>query len=153
MFKAGDVVKIINQTLQFGGAFGEVTETKRRDKTGHTVKVKICQAFSHMAGAFFAEEREKWYKPEELEKHPDYPPAIKADILFKGLYHQIQSYQLPFNPGGDCQYNDCSREAIKRCMINIYGAVCEVDLCGEHAEEFNGHWLENFPWKHKKASV
>ncbi len=143
MFEFGDVVQVIVPGINFYTAFGEVIDTKKEDSTGHTIKVNIHGTFRYMSGAFFKSEREIWYKPEQLEKHPDYPLEVNFPNSLK-----IYKLENPLTPGkNDCCHENCVKKATKRIAFSIHGIVYEVDVCNIHSKKYHLKWLDNFPWK------
>lgn len=49
---------------------------------------------------------------------------------FQGWSTNVSKYK---HPGGQCQQDGCYKYAIKRIRLNIWGCLCEYDVCDEHA--------------------
>lgn len=78
-------------------------------------------------------------------------PAMRANRKFgPNKWHTVNYYSEPFQPGTPCQHDGCDVLAAARIMVNIWGSVCEVDVCEEH-RSFDGKLLDEFPWKKKIA--
>jgi hypothetical protein len=41
-----------------------------------------------------------------------------------------------------CNCRSCKEPAVKRIAVNVWGSVCEADVCEKHAE-LNGKWVDS----------
>jgi hypothetical protein len=72
-------------------------------------------------------------------------PEMRANRLFgRMMWHSTYTFKKAF-AGGACNHKQCPAAATRRIMVNIWGSVCEYDVCEEHGAEYHGKLLDEFP--------
>ena len=93
------------------------------------------------------------YEEAELRVDTGWTPKNRAFWLFgRHVWHSLSPITEPFEAGGDCGHEDCPHHTVQRCMVNILGIACEVDLCGGHRDEYHGKSIEHFPWRKQRTA-
>ena len=87
------------------------------------------------------------FSGKNLDVVNDFPVEIKAERLFGNTYMRLFVLDKPLDKSSECKHKDCTQKVGKRAMVNIWGSVYEVDVCDDHFVEYNGHLIDDFPWK------
>lgn len=87
------------------------------------------------------------YPEEELRQDADWTPKNRANKLFtRSGWHSLSTLTEPINPTKECMHKDCvDGKRTTRIMVNIWGSVCEYDVCDVHATQYHGSRLDDFP--------
>ncbi|MEK7138221.1 MAG: hypothetical protein AAB787_01805 [Patescibacteria group bacterium] len=87
------------------------------------------------------------FKESDLRKDKDYTMEVKAYHLFgAGMFHHLAPLKHPFSLENKCMHEKCAESATNRALVNIWGTVCEVDVCKGHSD-WHGNCADSFPWK------
>lgn len=142
----GNIVKVYGTETSFDGAYGIVGKVFIGEEK-ENVGVTFGKDKSHLFGFQFKKNGIMMFSDKNLEVVEDFPVEVKAEHLFKGSYMVIRSPKEPLDKNSECRHDNCLQKAEKRAMVNIWGSVCEVDVCSQHFDEYNGHLIDSFPWK------
>ncbi|MFC1598532.1 hypothetical protein ACFL2U_00775 [Patescibacteria group bacterium] len=144
----GSIVTVHCPESSFDGAQGEVVkvlaETEEED-----VLVKFGPAHSHLVGHCLTE-KDGWiaFCEKDLQKEEDWNWENRAILLFgESSFHHVYTYKDEFVAGQPCKHRDCEQPTTRRIMVNIWGTVMEKDVCAQHAEQYHGKRLDEFPDK------
>lgn len=71
-----------------------------------------------------------------------------CNALFgRNMWHTRFILKTPFIPGyRECMHENCEKKALLRIMVNCWGAVCDHDVCPNHAV-YHGCNCDGFPGK------
>ncbi len=85
----------------------------------------------------------------DLEPQTDFTPENRADRLFPRHWHHFAVFDDPWDPAQnrDCQHLPCGAKATKRVMVNVWGTVCELEMCDSCATQWHGKRVEDVPAK------
>ncbi len=140
-----DVLIIVPDDDYFHGADGVVKSIGDEKVTVEFGK-EYYSIFSHM-GRY--NETTEEFESNELQKFDIvYHLEIKATRIY-GRDHFHHLYQIPyrFSPKNDCMHHDCTKKSTKRIIFNVWGSVCEYDVCDEHAKSNDGYCGDEFNMK------
>lgn len=143
MVEVGSIVTILPEEFRFHGKQGEVIDIiDDGDKDGN-ILVRIEAPDAHPPNP------EVRCKETELQIDQEWSLEIRANRVFgSGKYHSLHSLSNPFDPEKECS-EDCQVKNSRRVLINIWGSVCEFDLCEPHAKEWHGKHADSLPKKKK----
>lgn len=144
MLEKGNVVTICLPESSFNGIQGEVAG---RVADTNEVLVKLSPNDEYLLGYCATEEEKQIRFPESaLKKNDCWSPENLAVILWgKHMFHSLQVLKAKFVPGGKCRHKDCQKPIAKRIMVNIWGTAIQYDVCEEHAQQYHGKCLDDFP--------
>lgn len=147
--EVGNIVTITLADSLFNGKQAEIVEIADDGNEDGNIGVILGRDGEHLVGYCRTdEERIVHFKENELHLDDDWSPMNKAFKLFgPDMWHRVLSLKRPFDPERDCMHEGCYKKNTFRAMINIWGSVCEADLCDVHCEEWHGKCVESFPWK------
>lgn len=80
----------------------------------------------------------------------DTTPEMRANRLFPRHWNVVYFNPTPFQPGGPCQAATCEGgtvATVRRIMVNIWGTVCEYDVCEACGERYHGKMMDDFPYR------
>lgn len=145
--KIGDIVTIVSDRSLYNGEQGEVVEINDEDgDEDGPVGIKFdpqqikFNAFKHAECIVRHED-------DELRVDNGWACTTLATRLYPGYYHTTYTFKHPFDPSLPCMCEGCSENASRRCVINEWGNVSEIDLCEPHAAEAHGKLFEQYHWK------
>ncbi len=145
--KIGDIVTVVSEESMYHGEQGEVVEINDGDDDGDGpigVKFDPWQILYHVSQP---EECIVQHRDDQLRVDSGWSCKTLAPRLYPHYYHTTISFQYPFDPALPCMHEGCREPLARRCVFNIVGSVCEVDLCCAHATEIHGKCGMSFPWK------
>jgi hypothetical protein len=146
----GDVVTVTLQHSIYEGQQGEAVEIVNDGDPDGTINVKFGPWCSYLFDDMSRDSVTIRFLETELRRDVDWSFEVNIIRLFgrEGLMWRSASRLVdPLNPQSECRINGCLERAARRCLINIWGTVHEVDLCVDCAEEFNGISCERLPNK------
>jgi hypothetical protein len=150
----GTVVTVFTPDTVFTGKQGilEVDATNPTQDVG----VRFGRELSYLFGFSFKPEGEVVEFPAgQLRPDADFTIEIRVERLFgRNCWNQVYSFKKPFDPaaGHECNREGCTARATKRILVNIWGTVCEHEVCGPCAEQWHGKLVDDFPAKNKRAA-
>jgi hypothetical protein len=141
----GDIVTVTAENLYFEEQ-GQVVEIKNDGDSDGPIGVKFgrwCQTVpSHKSDITVR------FEEVELRKDPDWSLQVKVFRCYgNDLWHSLYSIPEPFDPQKQCKAKGCQDLNVRRCLINIWGSVYEIDLCENCAKAYHGMMGESFPDK------
>ena len=142
----GKIVKVHGTGTSFDDAYGVVAKVSPGEGE-ENIGITFGRDMRYMFGSQFKKDGIMLFSEKNLKMVEDFPSKIKAELLFKDSYSRLYTLNKPLNKDSECGHKDCPKKAEKRAMINVWGSVYEVDVCPQHFEEFNGHLIDDFPWK------
>lgn len=83
----------------------------------------------------------KFVRPE------DATPEMRANRMFPRMWNVIYTNPAPFVAGGPCMRDGCTTPVARRILVNIWGTVCEYEVCGPCGEQWHGKLVDDFPCK------
>ncbi len=159
-FNIGDVVEI--------WPCDQFEDFALRNKKGEVVDVdpeRGAQCIRVKAGGFARgsygriEKGHVWCEPDELEIQEDgWTQEDRATFLFGSSWHSMWNLKFPWQEGNPCMHSAHDGQdrppAVRRVMMNIWGSVCELDMCEEHLE-YDGRCADSAPygepWRRKET--
>ena len=150
--ETGNIVRVVMEGSGFKGLQARVVSVI---SDGHidgpiTVEFGEYQDSWLFGGPFYGEQgedkNEKRYivhfEENELRVEDDWDVTHKARYHWhSSIFHTVYERVEPFIHGKVCECEECSGEAIRRIVTNVWGVVCEYDVCEEHSE-YNGCRME-----------
>ncbi|MFH1207335.1 MAG: hypothetical protein V1668_01885 [Patescibacteria group bacterium] len=140
----GDVVTMTNRELRFYHSQAKVVAIAVDGEIGVQIGPKDRDFL------FFDESKNKvfWVVPEDLRKEADWDWENRVIAVFgKMMWHSFYGLEGAINPDLECMGKDCLGKRAKRILFNIWGSVCEADVCDDCAKEFHGKSMDSFPWR------
>jgi len=66
--------------------------------------------------------------------------VIYCEMRYGNMFHSVRQYKEPFKHGEQCYC--CKNDAVKRIDTNIWGTVCQFDVCQKHSDMYDGKNVE-----------
>lgn len=150
MIEVSNIVTImgkLDDNNYWAGVQGQVVEIVQGDDHNGDVCVKIGLKHQYLLGHCMTdEEKIIRFNKDELQKDDDWTPENKALMLYGSNYwHHIRYFTEPLNPDKLCMREDCPNQRTSRIMVNIWGTVCEYDVCDKCKEDWHGKCCDEFP--------
>ncbi len=147
--QVGNIVTVTLAGSPFNGKQAEIVEIKDDGNEEGNIGIIFGHDGEHLLGYCQNDsERTVRFKEDELRLDSDWTPMNKAYKLFgPHMWHSLFIAKKPFDPEGSCMHKDCEKKNTVRIMVNIWGSVCEADVCDAHREEYHGKCMDAFPWK------
>lgn len=129
--KIGNIVTIISQESSYNGKQGKVAEIKHDGDEDGPIGVRFHRnQIWHCVDS----EAECIVRHQEAELRVDASWSVesRAEQIYPRRYHSVYQLRFDFSPENPCMQAGCAKKATKRCIVNIWGTVSELDLCAEH---------------------
>lgn len=149
MINVGDIVEVKNES-KFDGMQAEVIKTNSQTEPGYPIEVKFHEKYSYMFGSSLGREPgydHVLFKEDELKKIEEWSFELRCYRLFKNNFHHTAKLKKDFNSENICCISDCSEKNSQRILVNIWGTVCEFDVCLKHAEQYHCKLVDDVPIK------
>lgn len=139
-----EIVTCVDENSLYWKAQGEIVEI-RSTEDKYDIGVKLGPAHSSLLGSRLPDESDVIYFQEgQLKQDKDWSYENKARKLFGQMWHHFYQLTEKLDPQKICTYKGCEEKNTKRIMVNIWGCVCEFDVCDNHGE-FHGKCVDDFP--------
>jgi hypothetical protein len=131
--KLGDIVTVVSDASSYEGRQGKVVRVIPRGEEDGPIGVKFHKSYMFH---YVRSQLECVVHHEEHELRVDkaWSCASRAVQLFPRTHHSVYELLFDFDPQNPCMRDGCDRFATKRCTINIWGCVSQLDLCTKHGE-------------------
>lgn len=100
------------------------------DKEYRIVEKPICKEC--VVSGHYDEKRSNWIPKDFL---------VYCEIRYGNMFHSVREYKDPFEKGKSCYC--CHNEAVTRIDANVWGTVCQFDVCQKHADMYDGKNVES----------
>jgi hypothetical protein len=87
------------------------------------------------------------FQESDLRRDQHWSIEVLARRLFNQMWHSLQYFKDPLDPTKACMHEGCDQMRSRRIAVNIWGTVCEADVCDQHSERYHGKMVELFPWR------
>ena len=81
------------------------------------------------------------------------------NALFGRMWHSTSCYKEPFATGSPCALSQdkrssdgCPENAVRRCLVNVWGTVYELDLCESCADYWHGKCVDDCHYRVPKPA-
>jgi hypothetical protein len=149
LLSIGDIVTVTLEECTYFEKQGQVVEIVADGDSDGPIGVKFgrwCEVI-----AFNEEHITVRFEEPELRKDLDWSLEVKVFQCYgDDLWHSLYALKYLFDPAGTCKAEGCQEPNVRRCLINIWGSVYEIDLCKTCATAYHGMMGESFP---RKAAV
>lgn len=144
--KVGDIVKMgNNRSDYFCDALGEVVEIVPGQEK--SIGVRLHSELSHLFSRPL-EEQILFFSPDDFVNIlSEWPLEVQARRLFKKNWIVLSELNEPFTVERLCMVDGCLENRERRCLVNIWGNVCQVDVCDGHAQDYHGKCIDSFPFR------
>ncbi len=145
------VVRILSAAYPFWNKYGVVDRVKGAGDD-ITFRVKFGLGVETRAGS----PSECWFKRTDLEALSEMPSEARVEYLYgKHGYHSLYQLRHPFDERSTCHHRAHDGEsvaprAVKRLLLNAWGAVCEFDACEAHTD-MEKVLYEELPWSKRST--
>ena len=144
----GNIVTVTLVDSIFHGTQGEVVEIKDDgDEDGNIGVMPGPDGERYLGYCRNDSERIVRYEESDLRLDNDWTAENRTHRLFGNNWHHVYTFSLPLDPEQDCMHKDCDNKRSARIMVNIWGTVCEFDVCDSHRDEWHGNCADEFPFK------
>ena len=92
-----------------------------------------------------------WCACSAFVRPEDATPTMRVELLFPNHWNVVLTLGKPFVPGSPCMRDGCAAAATRRILVNIWGTVCEYEVCGPCGEWWHGKMVDDFPMKPELA--
>ena len=126
---------------------GQVVEIVHDDDPDGPIGVKFggWRRFSHLLEG---EDTTVRFLEMELRKDEDWSLEVKVYQCYgHNMWHSIATLKEPFDSKKICKAEGCTNLNVRRCLVNIWGTVYEIDFCETCATAYHGMLGESFPRK------
>jgi len=148
--KVGDIVTVVHKHYIYSDKQGEVVEIKDDGDEDGNIGVKFGRWYRHLFDYSDGDNNSVTVRFLEGELRKDANWGLEVKVLQRfgeNCWHSVYVLDKPFDPTKRCKTEGCNIVNARRCLINIWGNVYEIDLCEECAREYDGKCGESFPAK------
>jgi hypothetical protein len=143
----GNIVTVLLEDCIYFELQGEVMEIVDDGNSEGPIGVK----FSEWCDPLGALERDRpiiRFLEAELRRDDDWGFELKVYQCYgRNMWHSTARLGHVFDPKKKCGTENCTHFCDRRCLINLWGTVYEIDFCNECAKEYHGKCGEFFPSK------
>lgn len=153
-FEIGNIVKpkaalMYSEDWALRDKLGEVVEV---DTSADEVRYLVqfgCDCYDRYSPRL--KDRRGWFTAKEIEfESLTWAPPARASFLFGGMgWHHIRYSKDPFDDTCVCMHAAHDGQepppATRRALVNIWGTVCDIDVCAEH-EDLDGCRMDDVPY-------
>jgi hypothetical protein len=142
----GDIVAVTLKDCSYYNQQGQVVEIVDDGHPDGRIGVKFGEWCESLA--FYESHAVVRFEESELRQDADWSLKVKVFQCY-GTYVWHSLYVLPhsFDLTKTCKAEGCQNLNVRRCLINIWGNVYEIDLCETCAQAYHGKIGESFPQK------
>lgn len=151
MLEVGTIVTIALKGYFLKGEQGKITKISGAEKTRFHVK------FPNHSPCAFSRSRcygqRGVFKKSSLQENTDWSSLNKARKIFgtRG-WHATCFLKTPLKTNELCMHKECTKKRVRRIIWNCWGTITDVDVCEDHAVEFNGVCADDFPYRKNLAA-
>ncbi len=146
--EVGNIVTVVSEDCRFFESQGEIVEIKDDGDPDGNIGVRFGEWYADLFDYPDGKYTIVRFVEKELRQDADWSLEAKIVRLYgKHCWHSVYVLKKPFDPTEECPEEGCAEQVSRRCLINIWGSIYEIDLCGKHVEKYHGKCGEIFPAK------
>lgn len=151
----GNIVTVLLEDSTYCDCQGQVVEIKDDGDEDGPIGVRFGREYNHLFDFFqTGDSITVRFLEAELRKDLEWNLEVRLFRAFgSSVCNFLMERTVPFDPKNECQAELCSEDCARRCLINIWGTVYEIDLCETCAKLFDGKWGESWPNKRSQAAA